>query len=126
MTSSKWHALGNTYLLVEAAELTPERVREVLIQSGNRADIFHSFPFFIDKYILARKPKHQPKYGKNRWLYRLRGSIRTHGDVPLDYEGHFEIAGDLNVETNFIYVIHRFFNNDGGVYPGRNHESTRL
>jgi diaminopimelate epimerase len=30
MTSSKWHALGNTYLLVERADLTPERVREVV------------------------------------------------------------------------------------------------
>jgi diaminopimelate epimerase len=30
MTSSKWHALGNTYLLLEDAELTPERVRELV------------------------------------------------------------------------------------------------
>ena len=30
MTSSKWHALGNTYLLVERADLTPERVRELV------------------------------------------------------------------------------------------------
>ena len=29
MKSSKWQALGNTYLLVEQAELTPERVREL-------------------------------------------------------------------------------------------------
>ena len=30
MTSSKWHALGNTYLLVERADLTPERVHELV------------------------------------------------------------------------------------------------
>ena len=30
MTSSKWHALGNTYLLVERADLTAERVRELV------------------------------------------------------------------------------------------------
>src|SRR5207248_1095069 len=30
MRSSKWHALGNTYLLVERADLTPERVRELV------------------------------------------------------------------------------------------------
>ena len=29
-TFSRWHALGNTYLLVERAELTPERVRELV------------------------------------------------------------------------------------------------
>ena len=29
MKSSKWHALGNVYLLVEQAELTPERVRDL-------------------------------------------------------------------------------------------------
>ena len=29
MRSSKWQALGNVYLLVEQAELTPERVREL-------------------------------------------------------------------------------------------------
>jgi diaminopimelate epimerase len=30
MRSSRWHALGNTYLLLEDAELTPERVRELV------------------------------------------------------------------------------------------------
>ena len=30
MRSSRWHALGNTYLLLEGAELTPERVRELV------------------------------------------------------------------------------------------------
>jgi diaminopimelate epimerase len=30
MRSSKWHALGNSYLLLEDAELTPERVRELV------------------------------------------------------------------------------------------------
>ncbi len=30
MTFSKWHALGNTYLLVERADLTPERVVELV------------------------------------------------------------------------------------------------
>jgi diaminopimelate epimerase len=30
MKSSKWHALGNAYLLIEQAELTPERVRELV------------------------------------------------------------------------------------------------
>ena len=30
MRSSKWHALGNTYLLLEDAELTPARVRELV------------------------------------------------------------------------------------------------
>ena len=49
MRSSKWHALGNAYLLVERAELTPERVRElvgdadgiveVLSAGGDEADV---------------------------------------------------------------------------------------
>jgi diaminopimelate epimerase len=30
MRSSKWHALGNSYLLLEDAELTPEHVRELV------------------------------------------------------------------------------------------------
>jgi diaminopimelate epimerase len=30
MRSSRWHALGNTYLLLEDGELTPERVRELV------------------------------------------------------------------------------------------------
>jgi len=30
MRSSRWHALGNSYLLLEDAELTPERVRELV------------------------------------------------------------------------------------------------
>ena len=30
MRSSRWHALGNTYLLLEDTELTPERVRELV------------------------------------------------------------------------------------------------
>ena len=30
MTSSKWHALGNSYRLLEDAELTPDRVRELV------------------------------------------------------------------------------------------------
>jgi len=49
MRSSKWQAHGNAYLLVEDAELTPERVRElvgdadgiieVVSTIGNRADV---------------------------------------------------------------------------------------
>ena len=49
MRSSKWHVLGNTYLLVERGELTPERVRalvadgdglvEVLSSSEDEADV---------------------------------------------------------------------------------------
>src|ERR671939_1547157 len=30
MRSSRWHALGNSYLLLEDAELTPEQVRELV------------------------------------------------------------------------------------------------
>lgn len=90
---------------------------KVLLQSANKADLFHSFPFWIDKYILEQKPKRQPKRGPNRWLYRLRGSIRTHTGVPIDYEGHYEIAGDLDSGNNTIFVIHRFFNPDMGVRP---------
>ncbi|HYY05538.1 MAG TPA: hypothetical protein VE997_03105, partial [Candidatus Limnocylindria bacterium] len=30
MRSSRWHALGNSYLLLEDVELTPERVRELV------------------------------------------------------------------------------------------------
>src|SRR5205085_11096481 len=30
MRSSKWHALGNIYLLVERAELTPDEVRAIV------------------------------------------------------------------------------------------------
>ena len=30
MRSSRWHALGNSYLLLEDADLTPERVRELV------------------------------------------------------------------------------------------------
>ena len=49
MTSSKWHALGNVYLLVEQAEpLTPERARElsrdtdgVLELDGNRVTVWN-------------------------------------------------------------------------------------
>jgi diaminopimelate epimerase len=39
MRSSKWHALGNTYLLVEDAELTPERVRELVGNADGILDV---------------------------------------------------------------------------------------
>jgi RHS repeat-associated protein len=92
---------------------------KVLVQSLNKADLFHSFPFWIDKYVLEQRPRHQPKHGPNRWMYRLGGSIRTHGQVPVDYEGHYEIAGDLNTGNNTLFVVHRWFNPDRGVYPLR-------
>jgi diaminopimelate epimerase len=34
MTSSKWHAHGNVYLLVEDERLTPERARELALEQG--------------------------------------------------------------------------------------------
>ncbi|TML59089.1 MAG: diaminopimelate epimerase [Actinobacteria bacterium] len=34
MRSSRWHALGNSYLLLEDADLTPERVRELVGDAG--------------------------------------------------------------------------------------------
>jgi diaminopimelate epimerase len=37
--SSKWHALGNTYLLVERADLTPERVRELVGDADGILDV---------------------------------------------------------------------------------------
>jgi diaminopimelate epimerase len=49
MRSSRWHALGNSYLLLEDAELTPERVRELVgdadgilavrVTGGDTADV---------------------------------------------------------------------------------------
>jgi len=39
MRSSKWHALGNTYLLVERADLTPERVHELVGDADGILDV---------------------------------------------------------------------------------------
>src|SRR5438067_12243758 len=39
MRSSKWHALGNTYLLVERADLTPERVHELVGDADGVLDV---------------------------------------------------------------------------------------
>ena len=39
MRTSKWHALGNTYLLVERADLTPERVHELVGDADGILDV---------------------------------------------------------------------------------------
>jgi diaminopimelate epimerase len=44
MRSSKWHALGNTYLLVERADLTPERVRELVGDADGILDVVVTGP----------------------------------------------------------------------------------
>src|SRR5918997_1692239 len=39
MRSSMWHALGNTYLLVEQAELTPERARDLVGEADGIVEV---------------------------------------------------------------------------------------
>ncbi len=39
MRSSKWHALGNAYLLVEQAELTPESARELVGDADGTVEV---------------------------------------------------------------------------------------
>jgi diaminopimelate epimerase len=39
MRSSRWHALGNTYLLLEHANLTPERARELVGDADGILDV---------------------------------------------------------------------------------------
>ena len=39
MRSSKWHALGNTYVLVENGDLTPERARELAVDSDGVVEV---------------------------------------------------------------------------------------
>lgn len=51
MRSSKWHALGNTYLLVEGAELTPERVRELVGDADGILDVEVTGPDTADVAI---------------------------------------------------------------------------
>jgi diaminopimelate epimerase len=51
MRSSRWHALGNTYLLVERADLTPERVRELVGDADGILDVRVTGPDTADVTI---------------------------------------------------------------------------
>ena len=44
MRSSRWHALGNTYLLLEHADLTPERARELVGDADGFLDVVVTGP----------------------------------------------------------------------------------
>ena len=51
MRFSKWHAHGNTYLLAEAAELTPERVRELARGADGIVEVVACEPDAVDVVI---------------------------------------------------------------------------
>jgi diaminopimelate epimerase len=51
MRSSRWHALGNTYLLVERADLTPERVRDLVGDADGILDVAVTGPDTADVTI---------------------------------------------------------------------------
>ena len=54
MRSSTWHALGNTYLLVEQAELTPARARELVGDADGIVEVLAASDNHVDVKIWNR------------------------------------------------------------------------
>ena len=89
MRSSRWHALGNSYLLLEDAELTPERVRELVggadgilavevtgaqsaalweADEANHAEDIVQLTFLVAYRDLVRT---EPPFAVRPWLYAI-------------------------------------------------------
>jgi diaminopimelate epimerase len=82
MTSSKWHALGNTYLLVERADLTPERVRELVGDADGILDVQVTGPDTADVTIWNPDGSQAEMSGNGtrivaRWLAERNGVERV-------------------------------------------------
>ena len=54
MRSSKWHALGNTYLLVEEGELTPARALELVGDADGIVEVLAASDIHVDVRIWNR------------------------------------------------------------------------
>ena len=96
------------------APIVPIYSPKVIAQSIFKPDLFHAFPFSLDPIILREAPT-QPTPGRNYWLFSRSGKIIVKspvgpGNVPIIYEGVYEIGGGLRAEGTSIYVTHRFFN----------------
>jgi diaminopimelate epimerase len=104
MRSSRWHALGNTYLLLEDAELTPERVRELVGDADGILVVRVTGRETGDVEIWNPDGSQAELSGNGtriaaRWLAELNGVDRVRLSVgPREVEAR--MLGDGRVETD--------------------------
>jgi diaminopimelate epimerase len=85
MRSSRWHALGNTYLLVEGAELTPDSARELVGDADGILEVSETGPDRAEVKIWNPDGSEAEMSGNGtriaaRWLADRRGAgaVRIH------------------------------------------------
>jgi diaminopimelate epimerase len=124
MRSSKWHALGNVYLLVEQAELRPEQVRELVGDADGIVEVVSTGADVADVVIWNPDGSTAEMSGNGtriaaRWLAQktgadelrvrvgsreVRARIRADGSVEQDM-GRFTIGEREQVEgVTFVPV----------------------
>ncbi|HYZ79088.1 MAG TPA: diaminopimelate epimerase [Gaiellaceae bacterium] len=110
MTSSKWHALGNTYLLVERAELTPERVRELVGDADGILEVAVTGPDTADVTIWNPDGSQAEMSGNGtriaaRWLAERNGVERVRLAVgPRVVEGRMLEGGLVETDLGEVEV----------------------
>jgi diaminopimelate epimerase len=105
MKSSKWHALGNVYLLVERAELTPEAVRAEVGDADGIVEVLAAGPDWAEVVIWNPDGSRAEMSGNGtriaaRWLADRSGAervrIRTGGrEVAARMLGGAEVEQEL-------------------------------
>ena len=104
MRSSRWHALGNSYLLLEDAELTPERVRELVADADGILGVRVTGPDTAEVTIWNPDGSQAELSGNGtriaaRWLAERNGVERVRLAVgPRVVEAR--MLGDGRVETD--------------------------
>jgi diaminopimelate epimerase len=108
MRSSRWHALGNTYLLLEDAELTPDRVRDLVGDADGILEVEVTGADTADVTIWNPDGSQAELSGNGtriaaRWLAERNGVERVRLAVgPRVVEAR--ILGDGRVETDLGQV----------------------
>jgi diaminopimelate epimerase len=117
MTSSKWQALGNVYLLVERADLTPEGVRADAHGTDGIVQVLDRGVDWVDVVIWNPDGSTAEMSGNGtriaaRWLAEQTGAVRVHvrvggrkvvarilpdGEVEQDL-GRVEVGGPESVD----------------------------
>jgi diaminopimelate epimerase len=113
MRSSKWHALGNTYLLVERADLTPEAVRELVGDADGILDVAVTGPDTAEVTIWNPDGSRAELSGNGtriaaRWLAERNGVSRVRLTVgPRVVEARMLDDGRVETDLGEVEVYER-------------------
>ena len=110
MTSSKWHAHGNVYLLVERADLTPDRVRDEARGTDGIVQVVAHGRDWVDVAIWNPDGSQAELSGNGtriaaRWLAETTGAKRVHVRVgPREVTARILADGDIEQDLGAVEV----------------------